>query len=30
VEAEKAGFKRLTREPVVVEVNSSVRIDLTL
>ena len=30
MDAEKAGFKRLTREPVVVEVNSSVRIDLTL
>ncbi len=30
VELEKAGFKRLTREPVVVEVQSAVRLDLTL
>jgi hypothetical protein len=30
VELEKAGFKRLTREPVVVEVQSAVRLDLVL
>jgi hypothetical protein len=30
VEAEKSGFQRLTREPIVVEVNNSVKIDLTL
>ena len=30
VDAEKSGFQRLTREPIVVEVNNSVRIDLTL
>ena len=30
VEAEKTGFKRFAREPVVVEVESAVRIDLTM
>jgi len=30
VELEKAGFKRLTREPVVVEVQGAVRLDLRL
>src|SRR5207247_11397268 len=30
VEAEKSGFKRFSREPVVVEVDSSPRIDVTL
>ncbi|MGH9839893.1 MAG: carboxypeptidase regulatory-like domain-containing protein [Blastocatellia bacterium] len=30
VELEKAGFKRLTREPVLVEVQSAVRLDLVL
>src|SRR5262249_45106184 len=30
IEAEKSGFQRSSREPIVVEVNSSLKIDLTL
>src|SRR6516165_5662494 len=30
LEAEKTGFQRLTRQPLIIEVNSGLRIDLTL